>query len=156
MLTKEQIQEQIRTLFSGNRPEANSGEAIAACLENILNAALESVNVVGELSELDTDHKSTIVEAINELSDILETPELEISFNKTSAQLKEVYNLCTAHPQLCREVVFYNANDEMSYVANGWKIGTGVIDFHLLMSGDGGTIISTVVTLSSNGTLSVR
>lgn len=156
MLTKEQIQEQIRTLFSGNRPEVNSGEAIATCLENILNAALEFVNTVGELSELNTDHKSNLVAAINELSDILETPELEISFNKTSTQLKEVYSLCTSHPQLCREVVFYNANDGMSYVANGWKIGTGVIDFHLLMSGDGGVVISAVVTLSSNGTLSVR
>lgn len=127
--------------------------------ENWSDDCLSLSNVseqIGDLSSLSTDHKSNIVEAINELAEIIETPELEISFNKTSTQLKEVYSLCTAHPQLCREVVFYNANDEMSYVANGWKIGTGVIDFHLLMSGDGGAVTSTVVTLSSNGTLSVR
>lgn len=93
--------------------------------------------------------------SVSNFAEIIETSKLEISLDKTSAQLKEVYNLCIKNPELCGEVVFYNANDKIRYVTNGWKIGTEVIDFHLLIRGGGGRVISTIVTLSSNGTLSV-
>lgn len=44
MITKEQIEQQINILFSGNKPEANSGSAIGACLLNILQHGVDYAN----------------------------------------------------------------------------------------------------------------
>lgn len=141
-------------MFSGNRPEMNNSSQIGARLENILDAASESFNSIGDLSDLNTDHKSNIVESINEIADIIETPEMVVSFTKTNEELKTVYNLCVAHPQLCREVVFYNAANVTYYTTNGWSIGNNVVSFHVIMEGDNGLYAATV-KLSSNGTLSI-
>lgn len=91
---------------------------------------------------------------INELKDLAETPHFVISFDKTSAELKEVYEACAANIILAKNIVFYNATDSLYYRVNGYNMVSNVLKLHTIMQGDSG-LVDTVVNLSSNGTLSV-
>lgn len=115
------------------------------------NCVGESVaNQIGDIAGLDTDHKATLVDAINEIASLLETPHFVISFTKSSAELKEVYEECKANLVLAKNIVFYNSNTNLYYRVNGYNMVNNVLKLHALI---GAT--DTTINLSSNGTLSV-
>ena len=101
MLTKEQIQEQIRVLFKGNRPEANSGEEIAACLENILNTALESVNVVKTPIVTETEGNASYAispNVLTKLGTLASSVTLSLDTSKEEAGVSNVYDIIFSTP----------------------------------------------------------
>lgn len=108
---------------------------------------------IGSLSELDTDHKANIVAAINELADILETTELVVSLTKTAEELKNVYDLVAAHPQLGRNVVVVGS-DGLNYSVNGYGMIEDVLHLHTVMNSEGG-MIDSVIKIASNGSIVV-
>lgn len=59
-------------------------------------------NTIRNLLNLDTDHKSDIISAINELADIAEDSTMVVSFNRTSAELKDIYNKCIQYSELIK------------------------------------------------------
>lgn len=109
---------------------------------------------IGELADLKTDHKSKLVDAINELAEIAETTHFVISFEKTSEELKDVYDACFENITLAKNIVFYNAVDSLYYRVNGYNMVDGVLKLHTIMQGDSG-LTDTVINLASNGSLSV-
>lgn len=114
-------------------------------------------NVVGELANLETDHKSNIVEAINELFDVIETPEMEISMAQSAAQRKVIYDECVLRPSIAKNIVFYNVSDAMYYRVNGYNIVNGILYLHTVMQavdGSGG-LRSVTVRIGANGSISV-
>lgn len=126
---------------------------IAINFENEIKAEyyeLENADKIGDLASLDTDHKTNIVEAINELADMLETEELVISMMQSNAERKLIYDLCSKHLQLAKNIIFYQPSDQMYYRINGYNMVNGVLKMHVLM---GATAL--VVSLASNGSLSV-
>lgn len=133
-----------------------NGSASAVLLAEVLKHLSDmSFAVVGDLANLETDHKSNIVEAINELFGVLETPELEVSMTQTNAQRKVIYDECAKHPPLAKNIVFYNMSDAMYYRVNGYNLVNNVLHLHAIMQGEGGTLRSVVVQIGSNGTISV-
>lgn len=109
---------------------------------------------IGDLASLDTDHKSSIVEAINEIADAIETEELVVSMTQSNAERKVIYDLCIAKPQLTKNVVFLNGDDSMYYRVNGYKVANSILYLHTVMPGDDG-LRSIVVQISSTGSISV-
>lgn len=112
-------------------------------------------DAIGDLSDLKTDHKSNAVAAINELFDVLETPELEVSMIQTNAQRKAVYDECVLHPSIAKNIVFYNISDAMYYRVNGYNIVNNVLYLHAIMKGENGMLRSVSVQIGSNGAISV-
>lgn len=108
-------------------------------------------NQIGELAGLDTDHKSTIVGAINELADLVETPHFVISLSTPSAEVKAIYNVCMENIVLAKNIVFYNSADNLYYCVNGYNKVGNVLKLHTLMQG-----IDVVLTIASNGTIIVE
>ncbi len=105
---------------------------------------------IGDLSKLDTDHKSNIVEAINEVADALETEELVVSMLQSNADRKKIYDLCAKHLQLAKNIVFYQPLEQMYYRVNGYNMVNGILKLHVVL---GST--QTQVQIASNGTISV-
>lgn len=110
---------------------------------------------IGDLADLETDHKSDLVGAINELTDIAETTHFVISFEKTSEELKAIYDVCFENIILAKNIVFYNATDSLYYRVNGYNLVDSVLKLHTIMQGDSG-LVDTVINLASNGSLSVE
>lgn len=123
---------------------------LGGVLPKLLFFLVENVDVVGDLASLDTDHKSDLVSAINEVADLIETPHFEISFSKSSADLKEIYAECKRNLTLAKNIVFYNSNTNLYYRVNGYNMVNNVLKLHTIM-GD----VDTTINLSSNGTLSI-
>lgn len=210
MLTTEQIQKQIRILFRGNSPEANSGEAISVCLENILlhqhpylslerlrpylykvtfyslpeDNGEENPILAGGCSAFVQDGKlcrNLDFKYDNSASVIVKTRDFEgMSFltglndgemdDNKIAQLpyRIVDGVNNYGIKVSTHVIFNDwgwrgaGNKTIALTRLPYEILKRVRSMEtiesdlLLMSGDGGVVISTVVTLSSNGTLSVR
>lgn len=112
-------------------------------------------DAIGDLADLKTDHKSSAVEAINELFGVLETSELEVSMTQTNAQRKVIYDECAKHPPLAKNIVFYNMSDAMYYRVNGYNLVNNVLHLHAIMQGEGGALRSVMVQIGSNGSISV-
>lgn len=123
-------------------------------LTDFLIELVEDGDVVGDLASLETDHKSDIVSAINEVAEMAETDHYVISFSRTADELKAIYDECNTNIVLAKNIVFYNANDELYYRVNGYNMVGGVLKLHTIMQGESG-LMDTVINLSSNGTLSV-
>lgn len=123
---------------------------VAGVLPKLLITIADWLEGVGDLASLDTDHKSDLVAAINEVADLVETPHFVISFSKSSAEMKEVYDVCAANLILAKNIVFYNGNDNLYYRVNGYNMVDGVLKLHAIMGS-----VDTTINLSSNGTLSV-
>lgn len=109
---------------------------------------------IGDLADLETDHKSDIVDAINELAEIAETSQLVISFDRPSEDLKAIYDACLENIVLAKNIVFYNASDSLYYRVNGYNMVNDVLKLHTIMQGGSG-LVDTVINLASNGSLSV-
>lgn len=112
-------------------------------------------DIVGELASLETDHKSNLVAAINELFDVLKTPELEISMMQSNAARKAIYDECVLHPSIAKNIVFFNVTDGMYYRVNGYKIVNNILYLHTIMTGENNTLRSILVQIGSNGSISV-
>lgn len=112
-------------------------------------------DIVGELSALKTDHKSNIVEAINELFGVIETPELEISMAQSNAARKVIYDECMLHPSIAKNIVFLDITDNMYYKVNGYKVDNGILYLHTIMIGENNTLRSVLVQIGSNGSISI-
>ena len=131
--------------------EGNKMDALFVQEDWADNCVGESIaNQIGDLATLDTDHKSTLVEAINELADLIETQHFVISFSKTNEELKNIYEECKANLNLAKNIVFYNANDNLYYRVNGFNMVNNVLKLHAIM----GTT-DTTINLASNGSLSI-
>lgn len=111
---------------------------------------LEHSQKIGDLADLDTDHKDTIVSAINEVADLVETQHFVISFQKSATELKEVYDECKANLVLAKNIVFYNSNTNLYYCVNGYNMVNNILKLHAII-GD----VNTIINLSPNGTLSI-
>lgn len=112
-------------------------------------------DAIGDLTDLRTDHKSSAVEAINELFGVIETPEMEISMLQTNTQRKAIFDECVLRPSIAKNIVFYNVSDAMYYRVNGYNIINNVLYLHTIMQGESGTLRSITVQLGSNGAISV-
>lgn len=123
-------------------------------LRHSISSAAQTGDIIGELSSLDTDHKSNIVEAINEIFGVVGSQTLVISLNHTSAQIKAIYNECAAHLPLAKNIVFLNTEDNLYYTVNGYKFEDGVLYLHTIMQGEDG-LRDMVVQVASNGSISV-
>lgn len=123
---------------------------VAGVLPKLLIAIAEWVDGMGDLAELDTDHKSDIVSAINEVADLVETPHFVISFTKSASELKEIYDECEKNLILAKNIVFYNSETDLYYKVNGYNMVNGLLKLHVLMSG-----VDTTINLSSWGALSI-
>lgn len=110
-------------------------------------------NILGDLSTLETDHKSSLVAAINEIVDIIETEQMIVSMIQSTADRKVIYDEVIAHPHLAKNIVFLN-NDGMYYPVNGYKISEGVLVLNTIMIDEDNTLRSVTVNISSNGTIS--
>lgn len=110
-------------------------------------------STIGELSDLHTDHKSTVVDAINELSDAIESEELVISMTQSNAERKVIYDLVKAHPHLVREMTLLYT-DGLSYVVNGYRFDDISLTIHVIMKSDTG-LTDVALTIASNGSISV-
>lgn len=133
----------------------NTLEIIRKALNELHSSISALVGQSGDLAALDTDHKADLVEAINELAALVETPNFVIALDSSSADLKAIYNACAANIVLAKNIVFYNSTDSLYYRVNGYNIVNSVIKLHTIMQGDSG-LMDTVISLSSNGTLSVE
>lgn len=152
-MTKEELKSLISYYIEGQGNQIDSGGKLPTILNGILEL-IAGEDAIGELASLATDHKSDLVNAINELAGLVETPHFVISFDKTSAELREVYNECASNIVLAKNIVFYNANDGLYYRVNGYAMVSDVLKLHTIMQGESG-LADTIVNLSSNGTLSV-
>lgn len=123
---------------------------VAGVLPKLFLYLADNLGAIGDLASLDTDHKSDIVEAINEVANLVETPHFEISFTKSSEDLKTIYNECKKNLTLAKNIVFFNSNTNLYYRVNGYNMVNNVLKLHAIM-GD----VDTTINLSSNGTLSV-
>lgn len=111
--------------------------------------------VIGDLEDLETDHKSTIVEAINEVFDAIETSELVVSMTQSNADRKVIYNLVMAHPQIAKNIVFLNGSDSLYYRVNGYKVENNILHLHTIMN-DTGVLRSIYIQIASNGSISIH
>lgn len=135
--------------------EQNGSAAATLLREIFLYFEGSHHDAIGDLADLKTDHKSSAIEAINELFDVLETPELEISMIQSNAARKAIYDECILHPSIAKNIVFFNVMDGMYYRVNGYKVVNNILHLHTIMTGENGTLRSVLVQLGSNGTLSV-
>lgn len=108
---------------------------------------------IGNLTDLKTDHKSNLVSAINELADITETAELVVSTTKSSAELKAIYDLVVAHPQLAKNIVVVGA-DGLNYPVNGYGIVEDLLHLHTIFNGESG-LQDSLIKISANGSIIV-
>lgn len=152
-MTKDQIKALVRSRIEGQGTQIDASSVLPSIFNGILDLMAEG-GEVGDLADLSTGHKSDLVSAINELARLVETPHYVISFTKTADELKEIYNACSENLVLAKNIVFYNATDELYYRVNGYAMVSGVLKLHTIMAGESG-LADTVVNLSSNGTLSV-
>lgn len=123
---------------------------LAGVLPKLLLGIIDQMESVGDLASLDTDHKSDVVSAINEVAGLVETPHFVISFAKSSSELKEIYDECQKNLVLAKNIVFYNDSTKLYYRVNGYNISDNVLKLHAIM-GD----VDTIINLASNGSLSV-
>lgn len=121
---------------------------------DIKNLIDEISDSVGDISQLETDHKSDLVSAINELAGIIEKFTLVISLSQPTAEVVEIYNACIVSPHLAKNIVFFNSNDSMYYVTNGYKIDNEIIYLNTIMVTEG-TLTSVTLSIASNGTISI-
>ncbi len=127
---------------------------IAINVDNEIKAEyyeLENAEKIGDLAALDTDHKATIVDAINELADALETEELVVSMLQTNAERKLIFDLCVQHLQLAKNIVFYQPVNQMYYRVNGYNMVNGALKLHVWVGTN-----SVTATIASNGSISVE
>lgn len=123
---------------------------VAGVVPKLLLAIADWYKEMGNLSELETTHKEDIMSAINELAELVETPHFVISFSKSATELKEIYDECARNLVLAKNIVFFNAEDNLYYRVNGYNMVNNALKLHAIMGAADVTI-----TLSSNGTLSV-
>lgn len=154
-MEREEIIATVNRHLVGQGSQVDVASVLPKVIFGILDLLGGSDTKIGDLADLVTDHKSDLVGAINEVADLVETPHFVISFDKTADELKEVYNACAEHLILAKNIVFYNATDELYYLVNGYNMVNSVLKLHTIMQGESG-LVDTVVNLSSNGTLSVE
>lgn len=118
-----------------------------------LSELLDRNDEIGDLSELETDHKSDLVSAINELFEVLETSELVVSMEQSTADRKVIYDLVVAHPQIAKEIVFYNSADQLYYRVNGYNMVNDILTLHVIMKD--GALMDKQVQIGSNGSIAI-
>ena len=111
-------------------------------------------NRIGDLSSLETDHKSTLVEAINEIYDVIETPEMVVSMMQSNAERKVIYDLCAAHIHIAKNITFYNIDDGLYYPVSGYAMQNNILKLFTIMP-NGTGLRSVLVNVAPNGTISV-
>lgn len=110
--------------------------------------------VIGDLADLETDHKSSIVEAINEIFDVIETPEMVVSMMQSTAERQIIYNECKMRPHIAKNIVFYNISDAMYYRVNGYNVVNNILYLHTIMA-DGTSVRSITVQIGANGSIAI-
>lgn len=152
-MTKEQIYELIDKRIAGQGNQLDTGGVVASVLRGIVELITSVDGKIGDLSELDTDHKSDIVEAINELADIAETAELVVSMTQRVEERKAIYDLCSLHPQLAKNVVV-EGSDGLYYPVNGYGFVNGALHLHTIFADTEG-VRDVVLKIASNGSILV-
>ena len=109
---------------------------------------------IGSLSELETDHKSSLVAAINELADVLGTTELVVDMAQSQVERKVIYDLCKLHPQLAKNIVFYVPDDNLYYGVNGYNFANDLLTLHVIMKDDTNLRHNTF-QIASNGSIAI-
>lgn len=140
--------------IQGQGDQVDIAGVLPAILEALAEGNEANAGVLGDLATLETDHKSNLVEAINEVFDVIETPEMVISMMQTNAERKAIYDECVKHYHIAKNIVFFNIDDGMYYRVNGYKLANGILTLHTIMS-DGTALRSVKVNVASNGTISV-
>lgn len=144
------IKKLIETHIQGQGNQIDLGNA----LPTILNAILDQTDgLIGDLATLETDHKASIVDAINEIFDVLETQEMVVSMMQSNAERKKIYDECVLHPHIAKNIIFYNVSDSYYYKVNGYKMVNGILHLNTIMVDDGIRAVS--VKIASNGSISV-
>lgn len=154
MLTKEQIKEIIDKKIAGQGNQVDCSSVLSVVLTEILESAFGSDTKIGDIAELETDHKSNIVEAINEVFDVIETTELVVSMSQTNPERKVIYDECMLHPQLAKNIVFYDPTDNLYYRVNGYNVTEDYLLLHAIMKGESG-LRSVTIQILPNGSIAI-
>lgn len=131
------------------------GHRIAINVDNEIKAEyyeLAQVAQLGDLADLETDHKSNLVEAINEVFDALETEELVVSMMQSNAERKVIYDLVKMHFHLAKNIVFVNT-DGYYYKVNAYRWENDLLMLQTIMAD--GTLRSVRVSVSSTGSIAI-
>lgn len=140
-----------------NRHLKGQGSAIdvASKLPDLLIWLADALGTIGDLASLDTDHKSDLVSALNEVADLVESPHYVISLSTPSADVKAIYEACAENLTLAKNIVFYNSTDSLYYRVNGYNMVNDILKLHTIMK-NGNTLMDVVIGVSPSGTLSVE
>lgn len=148
----------LRSLVSkyvaGQGNQVDLGSALPTILLGILDLVDGLSGQVGDLSNLETDHKSDIIQAINELFDVAETQHMVISMTQSNAERKVIYDECLKHIHLAKNIVLFNADDELYYRVNGYNFHEDVLWLNAIFS-DTEDLRSVTICIASNGSISV-
>lgn len=153
-MSKEELLAIVSASIDGQGNQIDIAGVLANVLREVIEQAYTQADKTGDLAELETDHKSDLVSAINEIVDIIETPKMEISMLQSSAERKKIYDLCTLHLHLAKNIEFRNINDGMIYRVNGYKVTDGILHLHTIMS-ENGALRNLDVQVGSNGSIAI-
>lgn len=151
-MTKAEILDIVKKRIEGQGTQIDASSVLPVILGGILDIADGASTKIGDLASLDTDHKSTLVDAINEIADIVETNELVVSLTQSVEERKAVYDLVKANPQLGKNVVVIGS-DGLIYPVNGYGIIEDILHLHTIMDVEG-TLTDMVLKIASNGSIS--
>ena len=153
-MTPDEIKALVGATIEGQGNQVDLGSKLADILGGIIDLVAGLEGSVGDLSSLETDHKSDLVNAVNELFDVTETQAMVVSLSKSSAELKSIYEACLSHIHLAKNIVFFNADDELYYPVNAYNFHEDALWLNTIFS-DNGTLRSVTVSIASNGSISV-
>ena len=153
-MDRNEILSLINTRLKGQGNQVDASSVLPKILAEILGLTESAEGMIGNLADLETDHKADLVTAINELFDVLETTELVVSMSQTAEEVKAVYDECIKHPQLSKNVVFYEPADNLYYRVNGYNIVGNALHLHTIMK-NGTGLRSLTIQILSNGTIAV-
>lgn len=159
-MTKDELKALVNKCIAqqGNQSGLDGLSAILnAIIDNYGSAsditAIESQ--IGNLADLETDHKSSMVESVNELADVLGTTELVVDMAQSFDERKAIYDICARHPQLAKNIVFYVPDDGLYYGINGYNFANDLLTLHVIMKDSGTGLRHSTFQIASNGSIAV-
>lgn len=146
-MTKEEILQIIADRLDGQGNQLDTTNALPKVLRGIIDLIMLTE---GNMTELETSHKQNIVDAINEIVELIETPDMVVSMLQSVAERKKIYDLCAERLHLAKNIVFYNPSDSVYYKVNGYSMNNGILTLHAEIGS-----ADVVVKIASNGSISV-
>lgn len=146
-MTKEEILNLITTRIDGQGNQLDTTNALPLVLRGIIGLITDTE---GNMTALETSHKDNIVEAINEVVELLETPDMVISMLQSNAERKIIYDRVKEKLHLAKNIVFYTPVQNLYYKVNAYNMINDILHLHATIEGS-----DVDVKVSYNGSISV-